>query len=162
MRNKRKSHTWILSLFTLAILSGCVSAYQPTKSGLELQAFQKREFETSKEIAFKSVLTVFQDLGYTVESADYDSGFITAKSPTSQGLGFLALTAVMLDTRATAQIDDIRDNLTAIRLNFINRREETGGYGSKVEKSSPVDDPAIYENAFAKIREAIFIRTSVQ
>lgn len=162
MKHTAKTLNLLSIIAILAFLAGCATPYQPTKTGLELQSFQKRDFETSKDIAFKSVLTVFQDLGYTIESAHLDTGFITAKSPTSQGAGFLGMSMVMIDTKATAQVDDIRENLTSIRLNFLNRREESGAYGAKSEKSTPVEDPQVYENAFMKIQESIFIRTESQ
>ena len=69
---------WILAGITLC--SGCV-APRPQLTSLEIQSIQSREFETAKPTAFAAVLSVFQDLGYIVESADKETGFITAKSP---------------------------------------------------------------------------------
>lgn len=37
---------------------------QPQLTPMELQALQSHEYETSKEVLFASVVSVFQDLGY--------------------------------------------------------------------------------------------------
>lgn len=152
----------LLLYFSIAaslIFLGCATSYQPKYTGLELQAFQRQEFETSKSIAFKSVMSVFQDMGYTIESADLETGFITAKSPTTDGIGFMV--NVMRDTKATAHIETLREGITSIRLTFLNRREDSGAYGTKRERSTPVEDQTVYQNAFSRIREAIFIREGV-
>jgi hypothetical protein len=47
--------------------------YRSTKTSLELQSIQSREFETTKKIAFASTLSVFQDLGYVIESSVPDT-----------------------------------------------------------------------------------------
>jgi hypothetical protein len=157
---KRNEHLWIALL--LFLFCGCVTEYRPTKSGLELQAFQKKEFETNKKIAFASVLSVFQDMGYTISSASLETGLITSKSPTASGPGFLGLSTVMLDTKATAFVEELRPGSTSIRLNFVKSREESGGYGQKQAYDNPVEDPKVYEDVFIKIRQAIFVRSSSQ
>lgn len=142
--------------FVLVALVGCVGTPK-TKSSLELQAFQRREFDTTKDIAFKSVLSVFQDLGYSIDTADYDTGIITASSPKVSEVGWFSVT-IMNDTKATAHIEDIRNDLVSIRLTFLNREEQSSVYGAKSEKSNSVEDPRVFDNAFQKISEAIFIR----
>src|SRR5260370_1541259 len=115
---KRNEHLWIALL--LSLFCGCVTEYRPTKSGLELQAFQKKEFETNKKIAFASVLSVFQDMGYTVSSASLETGFITSKSPTASGPGFLGLSTVMLHTNATAFGEELRPRSPSFTLKLVS------------------------------------------
>lgn len=76
-------------LISLLCVIGCAVQQKSTKTSLELQAIQAKEFETTKKIAFASVLSVFQDLGYIIGSADFDTGFITAKSQQIADLYFL-------------------------------------------------------------------------
>jgi hypothetical protein len=127
----------------------------PEKTSLELQAIQSREFDTDKKTAFAAVLSVFQDLGYIIGDADLDTGFITAKSATTGKTGFWSIK--MTNSSATAFVEQLGKR-TKIRLNFVNSQEKSYGYGSKKVTETPLDDPATYEHAFAKIQEAIFIR----
>ncbi len=143
-------------LMIVATLDACAPA-RPQRTSLELQAFQAKEFEATKAVAFASVLSVFQDLGYIVSSASLDTGFITAKSPTKRGFALFAIK--MEDTRATAFIEEFGPKKTRVRLNFVQNVETSGGYGQKAVAEKPIEDPQIYQNAFARIQEAIFIRS---
>ena len=152
-------------LFIPAILiasllgAGCGSAPAPQKSSLEIQAFQKKQFETSKKIAFSSVVSVLQDLGYIIKSADFETGFITGNSPTkSESSGFFSETSHMTNTGVTAFVEDFGTNRASIRLNYVGVRELSTESGMKSRSDEPVLDPRIYQTSFSKIREAIFIR----
>jgi len=140
---------------------GCASTPESTKTSLELQAIQSREFDTTKKVAFASVLSVFQDLGYIVNSAEIETGLITAKSPTKGGLQ-LFVGQVMEDTKATAFIEELRPNKTTIRLNFVKSKETSSGYGMKSARETPIENPEVYRNAFVKIQEAVFIRSATR
>lgn len=143
-----------LSAIALLALIGCAT---PQQTGLELQAFQKKQFETSKKIAFASVMSVFQDIGYTIKQANAETGFIQASSPTKNVVFF---GSHMSNTDATAFVEEINDKNSAIRLNFVQNNESSSGYGMKSKSDKPVIDPKVYEGAFIKIQEAIFIRNS--
>lgn len=93
---------------------------KPQLTPMELQAIQSKEFETSKDVAFAAVMTVIQDLGYTVQTADLGSGFITAASPTENKTGFFeALGGVTAsgNTTVTVFIMQMPSGLTRVRLN---------------------------------------------
>jgi hypothetical protein len=147
------------------VFSGCVTKPEATPTSLQLQSFQAREFETSKVIAFGSVLTVFQDLGYIVASADRETGFIAAASPAGNKANFfevLAGTSNSVQTRATAFIEEIRPGFASIRLNFVDARRQSSMYGQTTDNDRPILEPKVYEAAFDKIGEAIFIRSGVR
>src|SRR3990167_6121539 len=93
-----------LMLVMLLAIAGCETMPKATKSALELQSIQSKEFETSKKVAFAAVLSVLQDVGYTVSSANLDTGLITAKSPTKQGFQ-LFVGQTMEDIKATAFVE---------------------------------------------------------
>ena len=150
----------VIIILSLIMISGCVATVQPEKTSLEIQAIQAKQFETTKKIAFASVLSVFQDLGYIIGSADLETGFITAKSPTKSGFGFFV--NVMENTKATAFIEELKPNDAKVRLNFVASKETSGMYGDKTAKDTPLLDPQLYQNAFSKIQEAIFIRSSTK
>ncbi len=143
------------------LMAGCVpNNYKPTKTSLELQAFQSKEFDAQKKIAFASAMSVFQDLGYSIATSDFETGYVTAKSPTQNEVGFGKM--IMKDTKASAFIEELRPGKTKVRLSFVNTEEWSGAYGGKLVQDTPIEDPTIYNNAFTKIQEAIFIRTAIK
>lgn len=150
------------------VFSGCATNNTaPQKTSLEIQAIQTKNFETDKKIAFNSVMSVFQDFGYIIGSANLDTGFITAESPNQQDTSGRAVFAAIFGgvrtetkTAVTASIEQLKPNLTRVRLNFVNRQRRSGAYGQSASDDTPVEDPTVYQNAFDKIGEAIFIRSS--
>ena len=157
-----KKQIFLLFLAPLILLTGCQQPgnVQPEMTSLQIQAIQSKEFETKKNVAFASVLSVFQDLGYIVSSADKDTGFITASSPTKSTHDWL-LTGNKYDsnTKATAFVEQLRPGYTKIRLNFVVTNKTSSAWGQKSEADKPITDPKVYQNAFAKIGDAIFIRS---
>lgn len=151
----------ISAIAAILILSSCATPYKPTKTSLELQSIQAREFDAEKKVAFASVLSVFQDLGYIIKSSDLETGFITAKSPTQSGVQ-LFVGYTMKDTNATAFIEELRPGKTKVRLNFVKSKETSSGYGAKQKQETPIEDSKVYNNAFVKIQEGIFIRTATE
>jgi len=132
---------------------------------LQIQAFQTKEFEADKTIVFGSVISVFQDLGYIVQSADRDTGFITAASPAGNKTGFWeAMGGVSSsgNTKATAFVEQIRPNFSTIRLNFVDSKKLSAMYGQTSEQEKPILDPKPYQIAFDKIENAVFVRSGVK
>src|SRR5574337_381597 len=142
------------------LLGGCVAPPTAQKSSLELQAIQVKEFEANKKVAFTSVMSVFQDLGYTINTASLDTGLITAKSPTKKE--FIPFVGQrMTDEKANAFVEEISSGRTKIRLNFVKAQQTSSGYGMRGEQEKTVQDAAPYQDAFAKIQQAIFVKTNV-
>lgn len=154
----------ILSL----MLAGC-SVPEVQKTSLEVQAIQAQSFDASKKIAFNAVMSVLQDLGYIVQSASLDTGFITADSPIKQDTsGSATFMAIFGGVRSegksavTASVEELTSKKARVRLNFLSRRTQSSVHGQNSIQDTPVLDPAVYQKAFDKIGEAIFIRTSNQ
>jgi len=155
----------VLAAGFLFAFAGCATKPEAAPTSLQLQSFQAKEFETSKIIAFGSVLTVFQDLGYIVASADRETGFITAASPAGNKPNFwevLAGTSSSVQTRATAFVEEIRPGFTSIRLNFVDARRLSSMHGQIFDDDKAILEPKVYAAAFDKIGEAIFIRSGVR
>ncbi len=148
----------------LSIVSACAGSPKPTMTPLEIQALQTREFETTKEVAFSSVMSVFQDLGYTVESADKDTGFITAFSASDTHRDWLLTgNQYTTQTRATAFVERITPEtatpqVSRVRLNFLTGTEASAWYGQKSKQDRQILDHVVYQTAFEKIENAIFVR----
>ena len=148
-------------LLTSVALSGCVTATKTTLTPLEIQGLQTRTYEHNKDVAFPSVMSVFQDLGYTVNSANKDTGLTTAESATESDAAskfWLGITDVS-QTRATAFIEQIGTNST-MRLNFVGTSKKSTMYGRSDRQDTPILDAAVYQNAFERIETAIFMRSS--
>jgi len=153
----------VLIVFAYALLlAGCMPVLAPpkvTKTPLELQALQTREYDSSKKIVFNSVLTVFQDNGYMISSAGMDTGLIVAKSPaTQEGSQFTGFT--YREQRATAHIDEISSGRTKVRINFVTFERLTYAL-TRQEHDVPIEDPQIYQDTFIKIQQAVFMKKNV-
>jgi PBP1b-binding outer membrane lipoprotein LpoB len=61
------------------IVVGCEMRNTPKMTPMEIQSLQTRDFESSKDIVFPSVVSVFQDIGYTITSADIATGLVVAE-----------------------------------------------------------------------------------
>ncbi|WP_230279787.1 hypothetical protein [Croceicoccus sp. Ery15] len=144
-----------------AILGGTpAAAKKGDLTPMELQAIQAREFEVDKGTAFGAIMTVIQDFGYIVESADVSSGFITAASPVENKTGFFDALGGMQahgNTRVTAFLMQMPNGSTKIRLNFVNSKRSSGSWGRSNEQEKPILDGEVYRNAWERIDEALFV-----
>jgi len=104
-------------------------------------------------------MSVLQDLGYNIGSADLSTGFITGKSPISGGFQ-LFVGSVQSHVSATAFVETINAGRSWVRLNFVSEEKTSSGYGMAGGKSEAVEDPTVYQQAFEKISKAIFVRSS--
>jgi len=152
--------------FIAIFLGGCAATPKAPKSGVELQAYQAREFETNKRAAFSAAMSVFQDLGFIIDDGDFDTGLITATGPSARedfGMGDV-LAQIFSGTdlrgsihrRATAFVEKMPSGLIRIRLNFVDNLVLPTG---PARSSTPVEDPALYQATFEKIDKAIFVRS---
>jgi hypothetical protein len=159
--------TLILSL----ILSGCATQQQPPPkpTSLQVESMQTQTFETTKRKAFNAVMTVFQNKGYTIQSADLDTGFITAKSATTgvgSGIGPMGRAPTHIDTTmtATAFVSTLvkKDKtLAVVRLSFVINKT-TSGVGGTYTENIQVLDANVYKMHFSDIRQQIFVASAVQ
>ena len=139
---------------------GCVQKnYVSTKTSLELQSIQKRSFDAKYKTAFASTISVFQDKGYIIETADSTTGFITASSHKTSGQALMVQTIDYV--KATAFIEPMANKKIAIRLNFVSHQETSSGYGMKGGNSVPIEEPSFYQGIFEQIKKAIFIRKNI-
>lgn len=158
-----------VSLAIAASMLVCMSvpAYAkkpPQLTPMELQAIQSKEFQTSKETLFASTMSVFQDLGYTINSAEMQTGFITANSPMANKTNFWGAMAGVASqgmTRATAFVETMPNGYARIRLNFVNTVQSSSAYGRNSQADKPILDPAPYRAAWEKIDEALFVRNAL-
>ena len=147
------------------LLGGCATPPEAPKTGVELQAYQAKEFETTKRAAFSAAMSVFQDLGFIIDDGDFDTGLITATGPSTKAeLGVGDLLSQVLGgvdmrssshRRATAFVEKMPSGLIRIRLNFVDTVVQPPG---PTRHSTPVEQPEFYQATFEQIDKAIFVR----
>ena len=149
-----------MSIFAL-LMVGCATAPETTMTPLEVQAMQSREYPEDKEIVFPAVMSVFQDLGYTIETAGMDTGLIRAQGAADSNAStkfWLGITKVS-QTAASAYIETV-GSTTKVRLNFVVSEKISFGYGQTDRQDTPIYDAQTYQAAFERIESAIFVRSS--
>jgi hypothetical protein len=156
---KKTQFRFLISLVALFVV-GCMPAnYVPTKTSIELQAFQTKEFEISKKVAYAATLSVFQDLGYIVETGSYETGLISGQSPTIRGHIWGGVTQEF--RKGTAFVETVGKGIARIRLNFVDMTISSGESGQSMRVDRPVETPELYQDVFSKVEKAIFVRKNI-
>lgn len=153
----------LVGLVAASVATPALAKAKQELSPLQLQSMQTKEFETTKDQAFGAVMTVLQDSGYRIQSGDVQSGLITGIGSTTgkmsyslwSGFGKKKLTPIV-----SAFIEQMGP-VSKIRLNFIMAKVKSTVYGSQPQDEEPVIDSAVYQDAFEKISQALFVRQSV-
>jgi len=155
----------LVGVAAVAILAGgpAEAKKEPQVSGLALQQIQSRDYEVGKDVSFPSVMTVLQDAGYRIQEADKDTGLIVGTASTKSattynifwGLGKKKKTPVV-----SAFVED-RGRGSRVRLNFVLSTTKSRIYGVGSADEEPINDPAIYRDAFEKIEKEIFVRQAL-
>lgn len=147
-------------LVTLA-LTGCATKAPVQMTPMEIQSLQTRDFDNSKKIVFASVVSVMQDLGYTVNNADFETGLINAESSaeSDEAMKFWLGQSHVSQTKATAFVEEI-GKTTKVRLNFVATKQVSYAYGQTDRDDTPILEAKLYQNTFEKIENAIFVRSS--
>lgn len=151
------------ALAVLACPSMALAKKKPEMSTLELQQIQSKDFEASKSIVFSSVMTVLQDSGYRIGSADKDTGLITGTASTSSKLTWAPFVGFGRGKKTpvvSAYIEEIGSNYSKVRLNFVMGKITSNQFGSNGDEE-PIYEPAVYKDAFEKIAQAVFIRQAL-
>lgn len=135
---------------------------QPELSPLAIQQMQTRDFESDKSIVFSSVMTVLQDSGYRIGSADKETGLITGTASTSgktTWMPFVGFGRSKKTPVVSAFIEEIGPKFTKVRLNFVMTKASSNGFGSNQDEE-PIMDQSVYQQAFEKVDQAIFVRSA--
>jgi len=132
-------------------------------SPLQLQAMQTKDFEAKKDAVFASVMTVMQDAGYRIENADLDTGLITGIG-SSKGKMTYSLWSGFGKSKKTPIVSSYIEQIgptTRVRLNFVMAKVKSTLYGSQPQDEEPIVEAEVYQDAFNKIDQALFIRASM-
>jgi hypothetical protein len=152
-----------ISLSILFALVGCNTVDVPQLTPLEIQSLQSRDFEQKKEIVFPAVLSVLQDLGYIIDSADLNTGFMTGHSPTDTTHDWLwSGNKYSTETAITAFVEQINPTMTKVRVNLVASKATASAWGQKTDQDTPIYDAEPYRVLFTKIGDAIFVREGMK
>lgn len=155
------------SLVALAFLLTAPAAQSVAKeakmTSLQIQQMQTKDVEVNKSVAFSSVMTVLQDSGYRIGAADRETGLITGVASTNTKMTWLPFVGFGKSKKTpvvSAYIEEMGPEVTKIRLNFVMTKVSANGFGGG-EDEKPILEPQVYQDAFEKIEQAIFVRQSM-
>lgn len=137
---------------------------KPEMTPLQIQAMQSRDVEGSYKTVFASAISVLQDAGYRIENADRDTGLVTGVGSSKGKLTyniFLGFGKSKKSPIVSAFVEEISPSASRVRINFVMAQLKSNGYGSQPQDEEPILDAAVYQDAFEKINQAVFIRNSM-
>jgi len=156
------------TITALVCLCGCVVIGTPSHPlTVPTHDIQTHEFAADKATAMSSVMDVLQDLGYSLETVDKDTGFITADSPQRKPGGLLKPQLIIMgdpvvatsQTHATAVVEERRPGVTSVRLNFVMSKR-SDGKNFTTTRDTWVLDEETYRAVFDKIEAGIAARSA--
>ena len=187
MKNR---NTIFLLLLLCITLCGCASTRNTNsnreKTNIDIQAMQIRQFDCSFKDAFASVIDVFQDQGFIIQTSDSNIGLIVAKgnikniANSQQEQNYRHSGKSPVDKNSylvcTVRIEEIATNMTSIRVSFANETSEPfvhnspnhnglkkrGGCNRTKNSRKFIEDKKFYSNFFEKIDKSIFVRKNLK
>ena len=127
---------YLLMLISVLVQSACTShnaAVTASDSQVHVRQMQTRVYDAlDKQETLRSVLATLQDLGFVIDTADYEMAMITATKLDEYQL------------RVTVTVRDRNDSQLAVRAN------------ARVDDRL-IDDPATYQDFFTVLDKAIFL-----
>lgn len=107
-------------------------------------------------------MSVLQDQGFTIESADFETGFITGKG-TSQSHYNVWLGAMNDHARMTALVEQRNAAISRVRINLVEFEQPKSAWSPAqgVINETGVRDAAVYQTLFEKIDQAVFIKKNL-
>lgn len=127
---------YLLILVPMLVLTGCApqnSVITEGDSQVHVRQMQTRVYESlDKSETLRSVLATLQDLGFVIDTADYEMATITATRLQEYEL------------RVTVTVKDRNSHQLAVRAN------------ARVDDQL-IDDPATYQDFFTVLDKSIFL-----
>ncbi|MDR1173824.1 MAG: hypothetical protein LBK24_03460 [Puniceicoccales bacterium] len=158
-----------LFLIVLCLMPGCALVNETrVPTSVEIQSMQTREFDVPYKIAFASVVDVFQDLGFIIQSSDFTTGLIIAKGNViNRNVGFLesmsGIHSKIVWNVGTAHLEELNGGeKVSIRISFVTNAKVTLAYGMADESSRAIQDSGFYARFFEKIDKSIFVRQNLK
>lgn len=155
----------LVAVAIAAAIPGVAEAKKKNEvTSLELQQLQSREFEAPKDVAFAAVMTVLQDSGYRIGSADRDTGLITGAASTKTNttwLPFIGFGKSKKTPVVSAYIEERGTATARVRLNFVMTKNSANTFGGSADED-PITEPTVYRDAFERISKELFVRQALK
>ncbi|GMW00924.1 MAG: hypothetical protein AMXMBFR84_20610 [Candidatus Hydrogenedentota bacterium] len=159
-----------LALIAMALpfVFGCATSDpepQPM-SQVEMRNMQTRQFDTNdSKLVMKAMLSTLQDMGFIVNSADADLGYISANKWTEVQHSKKEMKKAKKDETPLAQniVLECTANVTIqggaarVRANFQKKTVDTAG---NTMQAGPIEDAAFYQTFFSKVDKGLFLESS--
>jgi hypothetical protein len=135
----------------LAFLFSC-SSVVPELTPTQIKMMTTKQYETGKEMVFKSSISLLQSEGYLIENASNETGLITAykRIEVSKKLS--------RKSKATFYVEEFNPALTEVKITFYEGTVaiKNDGYSKRAEeKESMLKTPEIYNSWFNNLRAEI-------
>lgn len=135
----------------LAFLFSC-SSVVPELTPTQIKMMTTKQYETGKEMVFKSSISLLQSEGYLIENASNETGLITAykRIEVSRKLS--------RKSKATFYVEEFNPALTEVKITFYEGTVaiKNDGYSKRAEeKESMLKTPEIYNSWFNNLRAEI-------
>ncbi len=135
----------------LTFLLSC-SSVVPELSASQIKMMTTKQYETGKEMVFKSSISLLQSEGYLIENANTETGLINAykRIEVSRKLS--------RKSKATFYVEEFNPALTEVKITFYEGTIaiKNDGYSKRAEeKESMLKTPDIYNSWFNNLRAEI-------
>jgi hypothetical protein len=135
-----------------------VGCNEPQLTALQMREFQARDLQGTFDNAYKATLQVFQDYGYTIKNTDYKSGVIQGETGSKKDENYF-WNGAMINTEATATLEQFDPNTVKERLSLVNRKRVLGYYN--YENTEKIETPALYQKMYDDIQKEMFVRQNL-
>ena len=142
-------------------LAGCLETkVQKRLTPIEIKEMQTREFDSTYKVVYASVIDVFQELGFVIQTSDADTGLIVAKSNVIQRENYFMGSMTMSWDVGTAHVEDFNGKI-AVRVSFVRCQKESGEQGRESEFSQAIESPEYYSRFFNQLDHSVFLRQNL-
>lgn len=135
----------------LAFLFSCASVV-PELTPTQIKMMTTKQYETGKEMVFKSCISLLQSEGYLIENASNETGLITAYKRIEVNK------KLSRKSKATFYVEEFNPALTEVKITFYEGTVaiKNDGYSKRAEeKESMLKTPEIYNSWFNNLRAEI-------
>lgn len=153
----------LMLLCAVTVLSSCATR-MVTKSPAEVKMMTTKQFDSEKDLVFKSVISLLQSESYIVERADNETGLINASKRIENKNANLqrALWGSSKDantSKAMFYIENINEDITEVKITLYEGAESSSsGYWGNVNKDTKeqmIYDAQVYQNWFQSLQAEI-------
>lgn len=135
------------------------------KSALEIRSIQLKEIDGEYKMTFRSVMDVLQDMGFTINDTNMETGHISAikKIPVTTAMrGLFSSTQKQksfIPQEASITMEEWGKGKSRVRVNTdLGKTEGSAMRLSESDKATYLQPEKFYEEFFAKLGKAVFLR----